>query len=77
MGLPFSSPFFTPSVPRTWPALLTIDQVSKILNLSPWTLRKWDKEGKLIAIRLGSRKDRRYKRDEIISIYNDGMKLLA
>lgn len=69
---PFN-PYFTPSTPRTWPPLLTIDQVSKILNLSPWTLRQWDKQGKLPALRFGSRHDRRYKKEEILTIFNHGM----
>lgn len=69
---PFN-PQFTPSLPRTWPPLLTIDQVSKILNLSPWTLRQWDKQGKLPALRFGNRKDRRYKKEGIIELLNNGM----
>ncbi len=73
MGINAASPLFTLSVPRTWPPLLTIDQVSKILNLSPWTLRQWDKQGKLIALRFGNRKDRRYKREEIMQILNSGL----
>ncbi|HLC87977.1 MAG TPA: helix-turn-helix domain-containing protein [Patescibacteria group bacterium] len=71
---PFN-PTFTAGLPRTWPPLLTIDQVSKILNLSAWTLRQWDKQGKLIALRFGSRQDRRYKKEEIILIFNNGMEM--
>lgn len=69
------NPAFTPSLPRTWPPLLTIDQVSKILNLSAWTLRQWDKQGKLIPLRFGSRQDRRYKKEEILIIFNNGMEI--
>lgn len=67
-------PEFTPESPRTWPLLLTIEQVSKILNISKWTLRKWDNEGKLKAIRVGSRKDRRYQKEEVLKILKEGIK---
>lgn len=73
MGIDFSTPQFTPSVPRTWPPLLTIKQTSQILNISPWTLRQWDNNGKLKAIRIGSRKDRRYKKEDIIEVINKGV----
>lgn len=73
MDIDFSNPIFTPSVPRTWPPLLNIDQASKILNVSKWTLRKWDKEGKLVAVRVGARKDRRYKRDDVLKITKEGL----
>jgi len=73
MGIDFSTPQFTPSVPRTWPPLLTIKQTAQILNVSPWTLRQWDNNGKLKAIRIGSRKDRRYKKEDIIDVLNKGV----
>ena len=53
------------------PELLTIRQVSKILNVSIMTLRRWDKSGKLKAIRVGTRSgvgERRYHREEIIML---------
>jgi len=64
---------FNPSDPSTWPPLLNISQVSKILNLSIWTLRQWDNKGKLIAIRFGSRRDRRYKKEDILKIKEKGV----
>lgn len=73
MDIDFSRPQFTPSVPRTWPPLLTISQTAQILNVSPWTLRQWDNKGKLRAIRIGSRKDRRYKKEDIIEVINKGV----
>lgn len=73
MGINLTRPIFTPSSPRTWPPFLTIDQASQVLNLSPWTLRQWDKQGKLIAVRVGSRKDRRYKKDDILKILEEGI----
>ena len=53
------------------PELLTIRQVSKILNVSIMTLRRWDKNGKLKAIRVGTRSgvgERRYHREDIIKL---------
>lgn len=74
MDISFTKPIFTPSVPRTWPPLLTIAQTAQILNISPWTLRKWDKEKKLVALRIGSRRDRRYKKEDILAVLNQGLK---
>lgn len=45
--------------------LLTIRQAAKILNVNVETLRRWDKRGKLKAIRIGSRGDRRYRKTDI------------
>lgn len=47
------------------PNLLKIQDVAKILNVTPWTLRQWDKKGILKAVRIGTRKDRRYKKEDI------------
>jgi len=73
MDIDFSSPKFTPSIPRTWPPLLKISQVAKILNISEWTLRNWDKAKKLVPLRVGSRKDRRYKKEDVQKILNEGL----
>lgn len=47
------------------PDLLTLEQVSELLQVHPNTLRNWDKDGTLKAIRIGSRKLYRYKKNEI------------
>lgn len=73
MVIDFSTPIFTPSVPRTWPPLLTITQVSKILNISSKTLRQWDTKGKLVPIRMGNRRDRRYKKEDILKVLEKGI----
>lgn len=65
---------FSPSDPTTWSSLLTIDQVAKILSVSPWTLRQWDNQKKLIALRIGNRKDRRYKKEDVLKILDVGLK---
>ena len=43
------------------PKLLTIKQAAEVLNVHVETLRRWDKSGKLKAIRLNKRGDRRYR----------------
>ena len=48
------------------PQLLTLQEACDVLSVHPNTLRKWDNEGKLKAIRFGSRGDRRYKKEDIL-----------
>lgn len=48
--------------------LLTIKEASELLSVSTETLRRWDNQGKLKAVRVGDRKgvgDRRYCLDNI------------
>jgi excisionase family DNA binding protein len=47
------------------PKLLTIRQAAEILNVHVETLRRWDKSGKLKAIRINKRGDRRYKPEDL------------
>jgi len=49
-----------------WPELLTVKEVAKILRVSPLTIKRWGKRGKLPAIRINSRGDRRYKKDAVL-----------
>lgn len=48
------------------PDLLTVREVADILRVSPLTLKRWGKRGKLPAIRINSRGDRRYKKDTVL-----------
>lgn len=48
------------------PDLLTIDEVARLLRVSKITLKRWGKKGKLPAIRINSRGDRRYKKEEVL-----------
>ncbi len=50
------------------PKLLTIRQASEILNVHTETLRRWDKRGKLKAVRVNERGDRRYDPKDIEAI---------
>lgn len=48
------------------PDLLTVREVSDLLRVSPLTIKRWGKRGKLPAIRINSRGDRRYKKEAIL-----------
>ena len=48
------------------PEVLTMKQVCEILNVHPNTLGNWDNGGILKAIRFGNRRDRRYKKSDIL-----------
>ena len=47
--------------------LITLKEACEILRCHPNTLRQWDKKGILAAVRFGERKDRRYRRDDIMN----------
>ena len=48
------------------PDLLTVKEVADILRVSPLTIKRWGKRGKLPAIRINSRGDRRYKKEAVL-----------
>ena len=66
------STFDTNSKPKkqinldSMPDLLTVREVADLLRVSPLTIKRWGKRGKLPAIRINSRGDRRYKKDAIL-----------
>lgn len=45
--------------------LLTLSEAAKILKVHPNTLRLWDKSGILKAVRIGVKKVRRYRKQDI------------
>lgn len=53
------------------PELMTIDEVSKFLRVSKITLKRWGKRGKLNAIRLNARGDRRYKKEAVLWVVGE------
>lgn len=44
---------------------LNISETSTLLNVNPETLRRWDNEGKLPAIKINERGDRRWKKTSV------------
>lgn len=48
------------------PDLLTVREVAELLRVSPLTIKRWGKRGKLPAIRINSRGDRRYKKESVL-----------
>ncbi|MBX4187209.1 MAG: MerR family DNA-binding transcriptional regulator [Candidatus Doudnabacteria bacterium] len=50
------------------PELLTIKEVSKLLNVHANTLRNWEREGLIHVVRIGPRRDRRYEKMTIKQI---------
>lgn len=50
------------------PEYLTLKQACELLQVHPNTLRNWDKKGILKAIRIGERKLRRYRREDLMKL---------
>lgn len=48
------------------PELVTLGEACEILKVHPNTLRQWDKKGILPAIRLGQKRVRRYRKEDLI-----------
>lgn len=50
------------------PDLLTVREVAEVLRVSPLTIKRWGKKGKLPALRINSRGDRRYRKEQILML---------
>lgn len=48
------------------PDLLTVREIAEVLRVSPLTIKRWGKRGRLPAIRINSRGDRRYKKEAVL-----------
>ena len=48
------------------PDLLTVREVADLLRVSPLTIKRWGRRGKLSPIRINSRGDRRYKKESVL-----------
>jgi len=53
---------------KNLPDILTLRQTREIMNVHPNTLRNWDNRGILRAIRYGTRRDRRYKKEDVLTL---------
>ena len=49
-----------------WQDLLTAKEVAKIFRVTPLTIKRWIKKGKLSALRINSRGDIRIKKTAIL-----------
>jgi excisionase family DNA binding protein len=52
------------------PELLTLQEACDLLKVHPNTLRQWDKNGILPAIRIGTKRVRRYRKENIVELLN-------
>lgn len=48
--------------------LISLREAARILGVNPQTLRRWDDSNKLKAVRVGDRKDRKYKAEDVIKM---------
>ncbi len=53
------------SVPKRAKVMLRISDVAQLLGLHPNTVRRWSDRGMLRVYRIGSRGDRRYRREDV------------
>lgn len=48
------------------PEYMTLKEVTSLLKVHENTLRNWDREGRLKAIRIGGRNIRRWKKEDVM-----------
>ena len=53
------------------PELLTLKEASAILKCHPNTLRHWDNKGILPAIRIGIKRIRKYRKENILKLIQE------
>lgn len=52
------------------PELVTLLEAANILKVHPNTLRQWDKKGILTAVRIGEKRIRKYRKEDILKLIN-------
>ena len=50
-------------------AMLTVNEVARIFDVHPSTVRRWSSKGILNAHRIGPRGDRRFRRDDVAILF--------
>lgn len=56
------------------PEYLTLKEVTSLLKVHENTLRNWDREGRLKAIRIGGRNIRRWKKEDVLKFLDESSK---
>ncbi|MBU1031663.1 MerR family transcriptional regulator [Patescibacteria group bacterium] len=56
--------------------LLTIAEAAALINVHPETLRRWDREGTLVALKVNDRGDRRYRESDLLEFMNVNPELI-
>lgn len=51
--------------PQKVDGLITVSEVATFLGLCPNTVRKWANEGRIKSFRIGPRKDRRFRLEDV------------
>ena len=57
--------------PEPNPDLLTIKEAAALLKVSEASLRRWTNAGQLACMRLGAKRERRFRRDDLMSFLED------
>ena len=47
--------------------LLDIEQAARFLNVSETSLRRWTNDGRLACLRVGRRRERRFRRSDLLA----------
>jgi len=50
--------------------MLTTSEVARILNVHINTVRRWSNQGTLKSYRIGSRGDRRFRKDDVNALFS-------
>ena len=51
--------------------LFTLREVCDLLKVHANTLRQWDKKGILVAVRIGEKRVRRYRKEDLVKFLED------
>ncbi len=52
------------------PEMMKLREVAELFRVSPLTIKRWGKQGKIKFIRINSRGDRRFYKQDIINYLN-------